>query len=499
MPVVSNRRRVNQISVIGLVVWASLFQTPALQASEAIQRNRDAAAKAGTDSPTPADPYPLIAAGWGPEVGNGLFASRWAEDWRAMQAAGNAPALKAMSLGPEASLTLSAEARVRSDVYNKGQLKRGNDYSQGLFRGILGADLHLNQNVRLYGEVGTGLTEGRRAAAAANFQNAASIQQLFVDARQHIGSTLVGAMLGRQEFADGPRQLISLSDGPNIHRTWNGVRGYVHGERQRIGAFDLRVTRLMRGAFGEKINHAERIQGVNASQIVSSGDVFNTYIDPFWIRSKNPSFRYGSHVGLDDRDTLGVRAWGRTGRLRFDWTLARQSGNHIGREVNAWALFMVHSVLLSNDGWKPSFTAHIDAASGGGAFGTDKLNGFNPLYASSSYLGDGQFLSLSNLLMIAPGISVSPTPMSNVSIEYGFARRRNEADAAYAGGMRAYAGTQNVRGHEIGDLLRVVGSWSVSKHLTWALNYEQFAAGDVLKRAGLPSGSYLYVSATLRY
>jgi len=499
MPVVFNRHCVNRVSVIGLLVWASLLQTHASQASEAIQGNRKAAAVAGTDSPTPAHPYPLIAAGWGPEVGNGRFSSRWAEDWSVMQAAGNAPALKAMSLGPEASLTLSADARFRSDIYNNGQLKRGNDYSQGLFRGILGADLRLNENVRVYGEVGSGLTEGRRGAAAANFQNAASMQQLFVDVRQHIGSTLVGAMIGRQEFADGPRQLISLSDGPNIHRTWNGVRVYVHGERQRIGAFDLRVTRLMRGSFDEEINHAERIQGVNASLIVSSADGPTTYIDPFWIRSKNPSFRSGSQVGLDDRDTLGVRAWGRTGRLRFDWTLARQTGNHMGHEVNAWALFMVHSVLLSNDGWKPSFTAHIDAASGGGAFGTNKLNGFNPLYASSSYLGEGQFLSLSNLLMIAPGISVTPTPLSNVSIEYGFARRRSEADAAYAGGMRAYARTQNVVGHEIGGLLRVGGSWSVSKHLTWALNYEHLAAGDVLKQAGLPSGSYLYVSATLRY
>ena len=213
-----------------------------------------------------------------------------------MQAAGNAPSFKAMSLGSEATLTLSAEARFRSDVYNNGQLRRGNDYSQGLFRGIFGADLHFNENVRVYGEVGSGSTEGRRSAAAANFQNAASVQQLFVDARQHIGSTLVGAMVGRQEFADGPRQLISLSDGPNIHRTWNGVRGYVHGERQRMGAFDLRVARLMRGSFDEEINNGERIQGVNASLIVSSGDAPNTYIDPFWIRSKNPSFRAGSLI-----------------------------------------------------------------------------------------------------------------------------------------------------------------------------------------------------------
>ncbi len=101
--------------------------------------------------------------------------------------------------------------------------------------------------------------------------------------------------------------------------------------------------------------------------------------------------------------------------------------------------------------------------------------------------------------MIAPGISVSPTPTTNLSIEYGFARRLTDDDAAYAGGMRAYAGTQNVPGHEIGGLLRVVGSWSVTEHVTLFLNYEHLAVGDVLEHARLPSGSYGYVGATFRY
>jgi hypothetical protein len=66
-------------------------------------------------APIPADPYPLSAAGWGPELANGLLASRWAEDWTGMRAAGHAPPLKAMPIGNEASLTLSGEARLRYD------------------------------------------------------------------------------------------------------------------------------------------------------------------------------------------------------------------------------------------------------------------------------------------------------------------------------------------------------------------------------------------------
>ena len=89
--------------------------------------------------------------------------------------------------------------------------------------------------------------------------------------------------------------------------------------------------------------------------------------------------------------------------------------------------------------------------------------------------------------------------MPNISIEYGFARRLTENDAAYAGGMRAYPGTQNVQGHEIGGLLRIAGNWSVTENLTLSLDYEHLAAGEVLKHAQLPSGSYCYVGATLRF
>jgi len=60
---------------------------------KAASTKREGAMKPGKDAPTPADPYPLSAAGWEPEAGNGLFVSRWAEDWTGMREAGRAPPL----------------------------------------------------------------------------------------------------------------------------------------------------------------------------------------------------------------------------------------------------------------------------------------------------------------------------------------------------------------------------------------------------------------------
>jgi hypothetical protein len=54
------------------------------------------------------------------------------------------PHLKAIPLGGGASLTVSAEARLRHDAFANARLLPGDDYRQTLVRGTLGADLRLD-------------------------------------------------------------------------------------------------------------------------------------------------------------------------------------------------------------------------------------------------------------------------------------------------------------------------------------------------------------------
>jgi len=428
------------------------------------------------------------------------MASRWAEDWSGLAAAGQAPRLKAISISDIAHLTLSSEVRLRRVAREKSQLVRGNDSEQGQLRAIFGADLRLSSHIRTYVEVGAGRVQDRHDETTASFENEPSLQQLFVDVRGHAGSMLVGAMVGRQEYSDGPCQLISLSDGPNLHRTWNGVRLYAHGQRRRVGAFAFRGTELGRGAFDEKISDTERMHGLNASFIVSPGDGPITYLDPFWIHSESAKFRVAGRVATDYRETLGVRLWGRRGPARFDWTVARQTGRTDGdRTIDAWGAFAVQSLQLSETGWKPRLTSRLDLASGGGAYGTGAVRDFNPLYASSNYLGEGQFLALRNLLVMAPGVQLSPSAGTTLSLEYGFARRLAESDAVYAAGMRPYAGTEQVSGLRIGELARLSGRRTVSQRLSLNANLEHMKPGEVLKAAGFTSGAYGYISATYRH
>lgn len=439
-----------------------------------------AAGRLPAQEPTIArDPFPARADGFGPGLDDGLRYSRWAEDWNDTRAAGTAPLGKAMRLADDVTLTLSAETRVRADRHDERD-------DELLWRGVLGADLHFGDHLRAYGELASGQVLGGPDAPAANFDNDAAVSQAFVDVHGHAGELLLGAMLGRQEFADGPRQLISLSDGPNLHRTWNGVRLYLHGARFRISAHELLATGLQRGTFDERVDDGERLRGANASLVLSQG----VYLDPFWLHGERP---------LEHRDTFGTRLWGRVGDGAFDWTCAHQSGRRGDRHVDAWGLFTQQSLPLGAFAWRPRLTLHIDVASGGGGEGHGSVRTFDQLYASSSYLGEGRLLSLANLILCAPGLSVSPSPTTRVSIEYGFARRFARDDSVYGAGMRAYPGTAGGSADDIGGLLRVEARWSGPSHFDVSMGYERLQPAAVLERAGLPGGDYAFLAVTVRF
>jgi hypothetical protein len=391
--------------------------------------------------------------------------------------------------GDASALTFGGEARLRYTMLRNARLVPGNDSAQAQFRGLVHVDYRVGSRFRLYGEAGTGQVDRDRDAASASLQNRASLQQLYVDVATgaESGATRFGAMLGRQEFAEGPRQLVSAGDGANLRRTWNGVRAYAQAAGYKVTLFEFRATRLAAGAFDEGVRGDTLLRGAMADIALAhrGGDAV---LQPFWLHTTMQATA-ANGGGIDTRDTLGARLTGSRGPMRWDWTIARQQGRAGARDAHAWGLFAVQSLSLSTRGWKPRLTSHVDFAS----------RDFNPLYASSSYLGEGQFLGLANLLLVAPGIAVSPSPRTTLSLEFGHARRVASDAPAYAGATRAYAGTASAGGRHIGNLTRLAAEWKASRHWSFNASFERLAAGSVLDQAGFASGSYVQVGGTVRY
>lgn len=110
-----------------------------------------------------ADPatYPAAAQGDG-ATAKGYNLSRWAEDWRAYRDPTKRDdvldRLKYLPLDDDGDiyLTLSGEARLRMNLTSNPQLVESPEQRQDILRLVGGADLHIGEHLRFYGEIAHG-------------------------------------------------------------------------------------------------------------------------------------------------------------------------------------------------------------------------------------------------------------------------------------------------------------------------------------------------------
>lgn len=514
-------RRMSWISVIALCAgtpaWAqdgaspqapvgAAAATPEASAPAVIANARAAGPR---QVPVQSSPYPAEAAGWSPRAGRYML-SRWAEDWSflAKPDAKRRPdafdVLKYVPIADDGAvyLSLSNEERLRFNYVTSPGLRAGRDQDQFLLRNVIGADVHLGKHLRVYGELNSSQATGANPGVLnGNFRNDLIVQQAFVEASGTIGGVKVGAMVGRQEFSDGPPNLVNLRPAPDVYTTLNGVRLYAIGKRARIGLFDFKATGLGTGAFDDPVDDGERFRGVNASFMVPGfatpfGDA-RLFFDPFVYRYENDARRWGAETAADRRNFYGTRLWGTAGALTLDATVTRQTGSFAGRKVSAFAAFSTIGYQLSKTGLQPRIGVHADWTSGGG-YASGVKQTFNPIFGSIPYFSWGNFVGPSNLATIAPTVGIVPLPRVRLNAEFEWLRRTNDRDAVYNGLTLPYVGTQNVRGADIGRLYRADLAWAATPHITVQVLADYLDAGSVLRRSGYDDSVYLGGAITFR-
>lgn len=454
--------------------------------------------------------YPEAASGYGAKVGPRFYLARWAEDWSYLRdpskRTGAFDALKFIPLDQDGDiyLTLSDEQRLRHDTISNPGLRAGRATNAILLRNVVGADLHLGKNIRVFGQLASGVQEGGYFGAVTPVQrNDLIVQQLFAEVKGEIGLGITaGVRVGRQDFQDGPIQLVSIQENPNIHITFDGVRAYATGRHARLGVFDLRYTRLGVDAFDDPTDHSRRFSGATAGFMVPTKllGTSKLYFDPFFYYLRNRNQRWGSTVAREERRFWGARLWGDVGPINLDVSANHQSGTYDGRDVSAYQVFAAQTFALGKP--TPSATRigwRADYGSGGGAYGTGTLRNASQLFGTAPYFSYGIFVGPTNYLDVAPTVSFTPVKDVRVLTELAFVWRNNARDAVYSGVGNAYAGTQDIRGRSVAQLARLNAVWSATPNLSFTLRTEYLRAGKVLTRAGYVDPLFNGVWATLRF
>ncbi|MDQ0838282.1 alginate export family protein [Sphingomonas faeni] len=447
-----------------------------------------------------AESYPNAAIGDGTTAG-GYNQSRWAEDWSKLRDPAKrkdiVDQLKFIPIAAdgEVYLTLSGEARLRVNQTTNPNLRNAEAQRQDILRLFGGADLHVGEHFRFYGELAHGTLEGQNLGTALpNLRNKLAVQQAFVDVTGTVADVDLGVRYGRQTFADGPNLLVVPRDNNTLYFGFNGFRAWARTAGVRADVFDFKPTAYGNG--GTQDDNAEsdrRFTGISTGVVVPESLFGGSklYVDPFLWRLRDRSATWGTGTAREVRNFYGLHIWGDAGPVNLDWTINYQGGSYDNRSIKAWLLLAGQTYRLGKAKNAPRVGFHADYASGGGAYGTGTLRNSLAPFGNNIYYSYQLFATPTNLIAVAPNFSFTTLGKLRLTAEYQLSWRDTTSDAVYRANGSAFAGTQNFGGKKIADTIRFQAVYPISSRLSFTGRYEHLIAGPALTNAGYKNSDFL--------
>lgn len=464
------------------------------------------------------------ASGWGTV---GYYAvERWAEDWSNLRNKKNRidimDPLKYIPLNESGSIYLTFSGNFRQhNFYDQragfGQTKNSPSYRQNM-RWNLGADLHLGEHVRLYGELLSAQAGGVNYYGYNNgrWRSKLDAQQAFVEVKGHLLNANMGVMVGRMAFLDAPAYFTAGSVYPTVPFSWNGVRVYSFWKNFRVDLFDLTMTNwtLQNVPFRDQVGYKTRLFGAYTSYAVPSftflGKKSQIFVDTFYLgfllASAPLAQQHGTVTGSTHRDTPGMRVWGNAGPIEFSVGGSWQGGyfhtaNHgPTRSVSAYSINSQLSYRFAKWWGHPAIGVQVDDISGGNYNkGESSTWGsyMSPFVPSAYYLDLSTYLGNQNLIDVGPIATLSPTPNTTLIMKVPVVWRNSTHDALYASGTAAYG--LRPHGSYTGTLPQASFTWRATRHITLSLDGEYIFASKSLIKSGGSSGAYVQSNLELTF
>jgi Alginate export len=455
---------------------------------------------------------------------------RWAEDWSVLRdpravAADHDPfdALKFIPLNDDKTiyLTFSGEERLKNWFESRPSIgtKLPNDSGRMTLRSLYGADLHLGEHFRVYGELINAAAGGWAAYGYnAGYRTRLDLQQLFGEVTGTVTGAKSGLMAGRMAFLDAPDYVLYYRTISSVPQSWNGARGYMIWPRVRIDLFDFVRTDINPASlFHDKPDWNNRLYGAYGSYALPgfrvAGQDSHVLLDLFYLGYLlNGSFaaipaptKTGTLAGSTRRDNIGVRLWGTTGPVEFSLGAIYQGGEF--RQANSEATRPVEAYAINTKvGWRFADTpGHVlagvqfDVYSGADGRKTTGTVGtyLAPYVPSSNYLDTTAYLGPSNLVDVAPLVETNIGESVSLKAKLPFFWRANKYDALYSAGGNYVL--PDFQGSYVGFVPQMNLVARLTRHLVWQHDLGQFLASDALKAAGASDATYYLSTLTFTF
>lgn len=382
-------------------------------------------------------------------------------------------------------LSLGGELRERYEYYDEPlfgvRSVRHDDYL--LHRLLLNLALRTGDHFRIFLELGNHLEAGKEAPRSPNDVDELDFQQAFFDLVIPFDEqSKLTLRAGRQQMILGSGRLVSVREGSNIRRAFDGARLMFQRGNATFDAFLVRTVRLHVGAFNDEPEQGETFwggYGVIPLQALSDGHLDLYY---FGLERKEAAFQQG--VADENRHSFGARLWGKPGNWDYNYEAVIQTGSFGDGDIFAWTFASDTGYTFCSILFSPRLGLKADIASGDSNPRENRLNTFNALFPKQPYFSEASLLAPANIIDLHPSIALHFTEKVSLTTDVDFFWKQRSADAIYAppGRPLIQSGTTNSR--NIGTQVNAALEWEVNRDLSMTFYYSHFFAGSAVTAAG---------------
>lgn len=359
---------------------------------------------------------------------------------------------------------------------------------------LVNFDLQPRLDLRAFVELGAYGQNGRNGGSSPVDASDPDLHQGYVEWRPSDGAVQLAA--GRREWTLGSGRLVSMRDGPNIRRAFDGARLDARLGDGAIRALWGRPVDNRDGAFDDHTDEGQRLAGVQLEWQPASGLTAELY----GLDYARDAARFATGAGEEDRRSWGVRLYGTAGPVKLNTEAVWQTGDWRGERICAWTLANDFGWQLEGVAGTPRLGLKADLASGDSDPADGRLETFNALYPNPSYFSDAALIAPANLIDVQPNVSVSLAPDLDLYLGWNLLWKHRRADAVYTTPvpLTPVAGSPGREG-AIGQQLQLSGQWTGGQHLRVEASYVRFEPGDALSGLQDRAIDFLQLVFTLSY
>lgn len=387
-----------------------------------------------------------------------------------------------LPLGIEGHASFGGEARLRYDYQQHPVWGQDRQDPHGAFlqRYLLHTDIHAGSRFRVFAQLRSALENGRAGEPSPVEEGELELQQSFADLE--LVQSALTLRLGRQELQFGSERLVSMREGPNVRRRFDGVRG-----RLRAGGWDLNalahfVAENETGVFEDGTDTDQALWGLYAvgPEMVVPG----ARVDLYYLGFRDDLASYAAGSGGETRHSLGTRLWGRGQGWDWNWEAIYQFGRFDGGPLSAWSLATDTGYTLEASAWAPRIGINANVASGDRDPDDDSLETFNPLFPRGTYFDELALLGPRNFVNVHPRLDLHPHPDVTLTGDVDFYWRLRREDGVYDPAGRLLRDGTGSKARYVSTLISGTAEWQAHRHLLLTLVYTHVFPGGFIRETG---------------